>query len=116
MTGYVKNNRVTTNWASRCIPIHNFALVLLFNNFLSVFFFLRKIPEFVPCVEANKADYMMLLDCDMQVRAFLNMLTTSADISRDQLWDLTIESFNRANDIICSRTDGISSLYSLCEK
>lgn len=70
----------------------------------------RKIPEYVPCVEANKADYMMLVDCDMQVRAFLNVLTTSADISRDQLWDLTIESLNRANDIICSRTDEIVGL------
>lgn len=70
----------------------------------------RKIPEYVPCAEANKADYMLIVDCERTVREFLNLLTTSADITRDQLWDMTIESFNGINDIICTRTDEIIDL------
>lgn len=75
-------------------------------------YYCRNVQPFVPCLEANKNDYLMLMGCD---DTMWDRLMPSTNMSKDEIWDLSINFLNKLNDIICSRTDELVDLVKCVE-
>lgn len=78
----------------------------------SLQYYCRKIPDFIPCLEENRADYMLLMECQEQVMVLMNTWVTSLNLTPDDLFDLSINLLDAVNNIVCSRTD---EFYDLVE-
>ena len=72
----------------------------------------KTIPAYVPCLEENKADYMLRLKCESffpEKSPFKHILTP------EKMWNMSITFLNTVNGIVCSRTDELVNLV-VCVK
>ena len=70
-------------------------------------FLFRKIPDFVPCLVENVADYELMSQCPKH-EMFMSAIVSRFDhlMTWREMFNMTIDFLDTANDIVCTRTDG----------